>query len=125
MADSAWVGDLGVADRPAFADRRHPRTAVGIDRKGSRLWILVVDGRQEAYSGGMTLPELADLLLALGAAEAINLDGGGSSVMVVAGRRISRPSDAEGERFGGLDTASKAGAAFTSPRRPKPTAAAT
>ena len=61
-------------------------------------WLVVVDGRQGDYSTGMTLPELADLFQLLGATEALNLDGGGSSVMLLRGRRVSRPSDAEGER---------------------------
>jgi exopolysaccharide biosynthesis protein len=46
----------------------------------------------------MTLPELTQLLESLGATEALNLDGGGSSVMVLGGEAVSRPSDAEGER---------------------------
>jgi exopolysaccharide biosynthesis protein len=46
----------------------------------------------------MTLAELADLFLRLGAREAINLDGGGSSAMVIRGQVINRPSDASGER---------------------------
>ena len=46
----------------------------------------------------MTLPELTTLLEALGVTEALNLDGGGSSVMVVRGTALNRPSDAEGER---------------------------
>ena len=46
----------------------------------------------------MSLPELAALFEALGASEAINLDGGGSSVMVVGGAPVSRPSDLTGER---------------------------
>ena len=46
----------------------------------------------------MTLPELTTLLEALGATEALNLDGGGSSVMVVRGQAASRPSDQAGER---------------------------
>ena len=46
----------------------------------------------------MTLPELASLIEALGATEALNLDGGGSSVMVLGGRAINSPSDADGER---------------------------
>jgi exopolysaccharide biosynthesis protein len=62
------------------------------------LWLVVVDGRQGAYSTGMTLPELTGLLEALGADEAVNLDGGGSSVLVVRGRAVSRPSDETGER---------------------------
>lgn len=92
------VGDLEVAARPAFAAARHPRTAVGFAPDGRTLWLLVVDGRREGYSAGMTLPELAATMEALGATEALNLDGGGSSVMVLYGRPVSRPSDAEGER---------------------------
>ena len=91
-------GDLGVAERPSFAAARHPRTAVGYDSAGNLLWIVVVDGRQAPRSAGMSLPELADLLLALGTDEALNLDGGGSSAMSLRGRVVSRPSDAEGER---------------------------
>jgi hypothetical protein len=92
------VGDLEVAERPAFAAARHPRTALGLDSRQNLLWVAVVDGRQPGYSEGMTLPELAGLLEALGADEALNLDGGGSSVMVLRGVAVSRPSDATGER---------------------------
>lgn len=92
------VGDLSVAERPGFAASRHPRTAVAWDRDENVLWIVVVDGRQPGYSDGMTLPELAALLESLAVEEALNLDGGGSSVMVVEGRAVSRPSDEEGER---------------------------
>lgn len=91
-------GDLGVAERPSFAAARHPRTAVGFDSAGNLLWLVVVDGRQAPRSAGMSLPELADLLLALGAEEALNLDGGGSSAMSLRGRIVNRPSDARGER---------------------------
>jgi hypothetical protein len=92
------VGDLGVAERPSFAAARHPRTAVGYDGERKLLWLVVVDGRQEGYSDGMTLPELTTLLERLGAREAVNLDGGGSSVMVLRGMAVSRPSDEAGER---------------------------
>jgi hypothetical protein len=92
------VGDLEVAARPDFAAARHPRTAVGYDPARGWAWIVVVDGRQTPYSDGMTLPELARLFEALGAAEAVNLDGGGSSVMVLDARAVSRPSDITGER---------------------------
>ncbi|MEK9501547.1 phosphodiester glycosidase family protein [Gaopeijia maritima] len=92
------VGDLGVADNPSFAAARHPRTAVAVDSVRGRLWLIVADGRQGEYATGLTLPELAVLAEALGAAEAINLDGGGSSVMVIEGAVVSRPSDATGER---------------------------
>lgn len=91
-------GDLGVAANPSFAAARHPRTAVGFDSARKLLWLVVVDGRQAPRSAGMSLPELADLLLALGADEALNLDGGGSSAMSLRGRVVNRPSDARGER---------------------------
>ena len=84
--------------RSAFATTRHPRTAVAFDADTGVLWMIVVDGRQGSHSAGMTLAELTETLVALGADEAINMDGGGSSVMVIGRRLASRPSDAEGER---------------------------
>jgi exopolysaccharide biosynthesis protein len=71
---------------------------VGFDAGKGLLWIVVVDGRQPGYSDGMSLPELAGLFKSLGATEAVNLDGGGSTVMVLDGYPVSRPSDAGGER---------------------------
>lgn len=59
-----------------------PRTAIGLNRSGRQLVILVVDGRQPGYSEGVTLRELADLLIYYGAHDAMNLDGGGSSTLV-------------------------------------------
>ena len=61
-----------------------PRTAAGVDAEGWRLWLMAVDGRQSGYSEGVTLSELAALLRAEGATEAINLDGGGSTTLVAA-----------------------------------------
>jgi len=58
---------------------RHPRTAVGVSADGRTLLLLTVDGRQPAHSVGVTLPELADLMIELGATAAVNLDGGGST----------------------------------------------
>lgn len=87
------VGDLLVSANPAFAASRHPRTAVGIEPGRDVLWMVVVDGRQGDYSLGMTLPELTELFEALGVTEALNLDGGGSSVLVVRGRTLNRPSE--------------------------------
>ena len=81
-----------------FALLRHPRTAVAYDPDAGRLWVVVVDGRQGSYSSGMTLAEMTDALSATDATEALNLDGGGSSVMVAHGRMMSRPSDEQGER---------------------------
>jgi hypothetical protein len=70
---------------------RHPRTAVGV-RADGRLLFVTVDGRQK-HSVGMTLRELAQEMLALGARTAINLDGGGSTTMWVRGRVRNSPSD--------------------------------
>ncbi|HWD93991.1 MAG TPA: phosphodiester glycosidase family protein [Verrucomicrobiae bacterium] len=65
-----------------FATSRHPRTAAGIDASGTRLTLVVVDGRQPDLSIGMTLAELSDEMIQAGCAEAINLDGGGSTTLV-------------------------------------------
>ena len=76
----------------------HPRTAVGVDRDGSTMFLAVVDGRQPGTSEGMTTFELAELMKEIGCWNAINLDGGGSSVMLLAtdGEKLkimNRPSD--------------------------------
>lgn len=62
----------------------HPRTAVAVDAEGETLWLIVVDGRQRGYSEGVTLEELAGIAIELGADLALNLDGGGSSTLVIA-----------------------------------------
>ena len=69
-----------------------PRTAIGFS-KDNRLIILTVDGRQKGVSEGATLSELADLMLSFGAYHAMNLDGGGSTQMVVNGHLINCPSE--------------------------------
>jgi hypothetical protein len=80
-----------------FSLKRHPRTAAGI--RGDGIIVLVtVDGRQPKKSAGMTVQELAVLMIGLGCREAINLDGGGSTTMAINGRIVNNPSDATGER---------------------------
>lgn len=74
-----------------IARGRAPRTAVGMKKDGTLL-VLVVDGRNGA-SSGLTLEELAQYFLRLGAREAVNFDGGGSSVMVVNKGIVNHPSD--------------------------------
>lgn len=69
-----------------------PRTAIGSTEDGTVI-LLVVDGRQTWWSRGVSLPELAELILAHGAVEALNLDGGGSSVMILQNDIVNRPSD--------------------------------
>ncbi len=85
------------AGGPGFVETRHPRTAVGV-RADGRILLVTVDGRQPERSVGMTIAELAALLLELGAVEAVNMDGGGSTTMVAGGRVVNSPSDLTGER---------------------------
>ena len=81
----------------AFTTDRHPRTGVGFSEDGALVVLVTVDGRQRR-SVGMTLPEFADLMIMLGVAEGVNLDGGGSTTMVVGTSVVNRPSDLNGER---------------------------
>ena len=70
-------------DKPGFARGPHPRTAVGIADGGKTLLLVVVDGRKKGVAYGMSLQELGDLMLKYGAHDAVNLDGGGSSMIAI------------------------------------------
>ena len=98
-----WIIHDGVANKSnwanydsSFVTSRHPRTALGWN--DTHLFMMVVDGRQTGYSIGMTFQEMADFLTGtLGALDVVNLDGGGSSVMLIrssggAQRIVNRPS---------------------------------
>lgn len=74
--------DISMATSSSFASSRQPRTAVAIDATGQRVFLVTVDGRQKGYSTGVSLKELGNYLISLGAKYAINLDGGGSTTMV-------------------------------------------
>lgn len=78
--------------KPDITNGRAPRTAVGIKEDG-KVILIVVDGRKDDFSVGLTLTELAQFLQRMGAVDAINLDGGGSSTFVLKGRVTNRPSD--------------------------------
>jgi exopolysaccharide biosynthesis protein len=98
---AALLKDGAAAPRPS--EVRHPRTALGVDRGRRYLVLAVVDGRQPGYSEGMSEREMADLMLELGCADALNLDGGGSTAMVLRDatgtlRIVNRPSDPAGAR---------------------------
>ena len=80
-----------------FVASRQPRTLAGVRADGTLL-LVTVDGRRPGWSVGMTLPEAARLMRSLGARDALNLDGGGSSAMTVRGELVNRPSDRVGER---------------------------
>lgn len=62
----------------------HPRTAVALDKSNRRLMLFVIDGRQPGFSEGISLAELAELIIEYGGYTAMNLDGGGSSTLVMA-----------------------------------------
>jgi exopolysaccharide biosynthesis protein len=70
---------------------RHPRTAMGWDDQ--YYYLVEVDGRQKRLSNGMTLNELADFLIGMGCKEAVNFDGGGSSMFWCNGRVVNSPCD--------------------------------
>jgi exopolysaccharide biosynthesis protein len=80
----------------SFVETHHPRTAVAKLEDGKFL-LITVDGRSEA-SGGISLYDLAAYLVELGATDAMNLDGGGSTTMYLNGKVVNHPSDKEGER---------------------------
>ena len=82
---------------PRNAGVRHPRTAIGYSKDRKTVWLFVVDGRS-ASSVGMTLVEMADQMRKLGAWQAMNFNGGGSTTMVIGGKVVNTPTDPTGER---------------------------
>ena len=81
----------------AFVESRHPRTLIGVDDKGF-IWLAAIDGRQPDRAVGMNFAELQRLCDRLHLTDALNLDGGGSTTMVVKGAIKNKPSDAAGPR---------------------------
>jgi exopolysaccharide biosynthesis protein len=81
-----------IENKPQLALYRHPRTAVGFSKDSTQLFLFAVDGRQ-SHSAGMTLHELADLMISAGVYHGLNLDGGGSTTMVVKDSVVNIPSD--------------------------------
>jgi hypothetical protein len=82
------------------ADQQHPRSLIGVDGAGF-LYLVAVDGRSED-SGGMTLPELQAYAQALGLQNAMNLDGGGSTTLVIQGAVVNHPSDGRERPVAGM-----------------------
>ncbi|MBC2906446.1 phosphodiester glycosidase family protein [Streptomyces cupreus] len=93
--------DIEGSDRANFYNgwylRRNPRTAAGITEDG-RIILLTADGRRPGHSVGLTIDETAKVMRSLGAVDAINLDGGGSTAMVVNNELQGIPSENSGER---------------------------
>ena len=76
----------------------HPRTWIGLSEDNKKCYLFVLDGRQEGYSSGMRLKEVAKISKGIGCHNAINLDGGGSSIFVVKNKNnefevLNKPSD--------------------------------
>ncbi|MFI6630928.1 phosphodiester glycosidase family protein [Nonomuraea fuscirosea] len=98
------VADGEPLDLPPENNTPEPRTAVGFSADGSKMWLVAVDGRQPEFSRGLGLDELGEMMVKLGAHTALNLDGGGSTTLVVRepGQKqadlVNRPSDAAGTR---------------------------
>ncbi|MBP6432545.1 MAG: phosphodiester glycosidase family protein [Ferruginibacter sp.] len=88
--EEMFAGKSGLIDK-------HPRTAMGYTTDGN-LIIMVVEGRNPNLADGVSLPQLAQLLKDIGCVEALNLDGGGSSCMLVNGKETIKPSDKTGQR---------------------------
>jgi exopolysaccharide biosynthesis protein len=99
VADGAIVFDA-LADREGFSagagqfdsditDGRYPRTALGVSSES--LVAVACDGRRSNVDGGLSLFELAEAMVELGAESAINLDGGGSTTLVHRGHLLNRP----------------------------------
>ncbi|MDB5232750.1 MAG: hypothetical protein JWN76_3555 [Chitinophagaceae bacterium] len=78
-------------------DDKHPRTVMGYTKDG-KLIILMIQGRFNGKAEGATLKQEAQICKDLGCVEAINLDGGGSSCMLINGKETIQPSDKEGQR---------------------------
>jgi hypothetical protein len=102
--DARWAvsGFGGLLKKGAILPKEggplHPRSAIGLDAKGQKVTLVVVDGRQPGFSEGMTTRELAVLMKELGCTDALNLDGGGSSILLYEGRILNHPSDIIGPR---------------------------
>ena len=96
IGGNTWLVQNGNVN-PDNGDR-HPRTAVGFNQDSTQFFMFVVDGRQPGLSIGMSYKELGDYMKTWGVHQGLNLDGGGSSTMVVRGLIVNSPSDIGGER---------------------------
>jgi len=96
IGGNTWLVKDGISN-PDNGDR-HPRTSVGFNQDSTQFFMFVVDGRQPGLSIGMSYKELGDYMKTYGVYQGLNLDGGGSSTMLVRGAIVNSPSDIGGER---------------------------
>ena len=84
--DSALLRDGAAVETEVehtLFQHKHPRTAMGLSKDGSTMWLVVIDGRQPGWSKGLRTDQVATLLGSHGAWNAANLDGGSSSTLVI------------------------------------------
>lgn len=81
LLEDGVIPDWGRED--TYRTDSHPRTAAAVDQSGQQMLWIVVDGRQPNYSEGITLERLAEIALEYGAWDAVNLDGGGSTTLIM------------------------------------------
>ena len=96
IGGNTWLVQNGIVNQDN--GDRHPRTSVGFNQDSTQFFMFVVDGRQPGLSVGMSYKELGDYMKSWGVHNGLNLDGGGSSTMVVRGSVVNSPSDIGGER---------------------------
>ncbi|HHU26077.1 MAG TPA: phosphodiester glycosidase family protein [Bacteroidales bacterium] len=96
--ENLWENELFDVTSGVGPNYNHPRTAVGYHPNGYVIFFVCEGRNKTPNTPGMTLKNVADILLGLGCTEAINLDGGGSSCMLVNGVETIIPSDANGQR---------------------------
>ncbi len=82
---------------PRFSETKHPRTGIGFSRDSTTVYFITVDGRQES-SSGMSLEKFADFMISESIYQGLNLDGGGSTTMIINNEVVNKPSDLSGER---------------------------
>jgi hypothetical protein len=100
---------VNVTPSGSYTTTLNPHTAIGVDDSNGHIFMMTVDGRQGRFSQGMRTDEMADLLIAFGVDQAINLDGGGSTTLVFAdgadgaARVVNSPSDGSTEQQRGTE----------------------
>lgn len=106
VTDGTYLSEPEISS--SFSTSRHPRSGVGVMENGDLL-LVTVDGRSD-NGDGMTLAEFAALLIELGAVDAVNLDGGGSTTLFVEGcsvtGNVNHPSDGGGSSHHGARSVS-------------------
>jgi exopolysaccharide biosynthesis protein len=104
VAGTPWLLDRGLrrtlqddAECKSLCETLHPRTAVGLDRTGRFLYVVTVEGRSPPVRG-LSLASLSGVMADLGAYDALNLDGGGSSALFLDGKSVMKRPDNEPEQ---------------------------